>query len=135
MDIINHPLFTQLSPFISNVIILHYLYWLDKTKCQCALTPLKNKLQVGFIILCVGSIIQIYAQSMNYNNFVKSFGMVYMICSLYLSIYVIKYVHRLQQDNCNCSNDWKRSYMYFVNGFELVLFIGSILYVIVDSIK
>ena len=135
MDIINHPLFAQLSPFISNIIVLHYLYWLDKTKCQCALTSLKHKLQIGFIILCVGSIIQIYAQSMNYNHFVKSFGLVYMTCSLYLSVYVIKYVHQLQQDDCNCSINWKRPYIYFVNVVELVLFIGSILYVIFDSLK
>ena len=114
MDIINHPILAQLSPFVSNVIILHYLYWLDNTKCQCALTPLKLKLQVGFIILCIGSIILIYAQSMNYVNFVKSFSFIYMLSSLYLSVFVIKYVHQIQQDDCKCSINWKRSYMYFV---------------------
>ena len=135
MDIINHPMMNQLAPFASNLITLHYLYWLDNTECKCALTPLKRSLQLSFIILCIGSVIQIYAQSMKYNKFVTFFGIIYTLYSLYTAIYVIKYVHQLQKDKCNCSENWKRSYMYFTNIFELLLFVGSILYVFYTSIK
>ena len=133
MEILKNSTLTTISPFLSNIIVLHYLYMLDKTNCYCSQLPIKKKIQIGFIILSIGSLLQIYFQYSHSLEILKIFSILYSILSIYIAFYVVRYVHNLQKKECKCSMNWKRSFMYFTSIFEIFIFLGSIFYAVYVS--
>jgi hypothetical protein len=117
-----------------HLIFLHYVYNLEKNNCTCSVDWRRTFIKYFSGILILQILLSVFL-STHKNKFVKQLLKVLLFTSSILGIVylysLVTYSMKLKNQNCECSKNIQREFMYW---FSLVVFVLFALGVIVRTV-
>ena len=106
-------------------VFLSYVLNLEKDKCKCSKGWERNYIKYFSLLVIIFSLIEIFSIETFYKlhviHYIIGLGSVIFIYS------IIKYVHELKKEDCQCSTNWKRSLLNLYAWIEIAIIIISII--------
>ena len=131
--------------FAIQILIINYLFQLEKKGCECAMDYKRNYILSYLVINSVFIILHFFTDVFKYtsNNNLSSFLMsIYSVGGIVNISFIIQYVNILKAKKCKCSESIYREIMYLsaiidalVLGFSFLLFFIIILYYSTNNLK
>ena len=114
---------------IANICILYYVVDMEKQNCQCSESWLRDYIKVVASImltllvlsLVIPTLPQMIVKAVKKNRVLMAPLLVWNVVALvYLGV-LLAYYYRLTQNNCQCSEDWKRNILLYPAVFLAIL--------------
>lgn len=115
-------MFSQIISIVFSIIVYKYLDNLEKIQCTCALTDNRKYIMYYLLVGIAVSIsypICVITNSKTLSNMCFYIYTIMVFVSIVFSIYAFQYIHKLREDNCECSDSVVRDmyYYYFIVSF------------------
>ena len=131
--------------FSIQILIINYLFQLEKIGCDCAMDYKRNYILSYLVINTLFITLHFFTDVFKYtsNNNLSSFLMsIYSVGGIVNISFIIQYVNMLKAKKCECSESIYREIMYIsaiidalVLGFSFLLFFIIILYYSTNNLK
>lgn len=118
--------------FIFQLLIINYLFKLEKNGCMCAMdykrTYIFFYLVINTIFVIVNLSTNVYKHAKN-NRFYSLLLNIYSGAGILNIAFIIKYVNMLKNKKCSCSKSFYRDLLYINSIIDAIIFGFSILLV------
>lgn len=98
-----------------NGIFLHYVYTLEKDQCECSFDWKRDYIKYYTIIMFAVTLLAIvapYLKNTNVNNFLGLLASILGLAGLVNLWCLYSYSKKLKDENCECSDNWQRKFIY-----------------------
>lgn len=126
---------TSMIGFVLLVVTYTYIRKLESVDCACAEHPHKDYIK-KYLMFAIGWLLvtSVLSPAKAVSLFGPVFGIiykflhwVYVIATVVFFIYSIKYVNYLMREKCKCSEDVRRSVLYWWSILMIVIYVSLVL--------
>lgn len=126
---------TSIIGFVLLVLTYTYIRKLETVDCACAEHPLKNYIKNYLMFAIVWLLVtSILSPRKAVSLFGPVFGIiytvlhwVYVIATVVFFVYAIQYVNYLMREKCKCSEDVRRSVLYWWSVVMILIYVALVL--------
>lgn len=132
----NRQLIISLYSFfvlLCEIIIIYYLYHLEKIGCKCSLNYRRNYILIYNVCIVCVSVFMLFTH-INPSIIFPIFGVLFLFASILNVIFTIQYVNELKKQKCDCSESFMRNLMYILAIIQIFSWVLVIVTLIIVAI-